>query len=164
MPPHGRKAAVVSTEVARRAMTAELPSPTEIVQAAGGLVVRRHNGSLQIVLVHRPVHQDWSFPKGKLEAGETFELAAVREVREETGMVCRLLRFIGHTEYLDRKGRPKAVAYWVMAAESGFFTPNQEVDELLWLGLDSAARVLSYPRDQELVAVLSAADQVEPLI
>ena len=145
-------------------MTAELPSPTEIVQAAGGLVVRRHNGSLQIVLVHRPVHQDWSFPKGKLEAGETFELAAVREVREETGMVCRLLRFIGHTEYLDRKGRPKAVAYWVMAAESGFFTPNQEVDELLWLGLDSAARVLSYPRDQELVAVLSAADQVEPLI
>jgi len=145
-------------------MTAELPSPTEIVQAAGGLVVRRHNGSLQIVLVHRPVHQDWSFPKGKLEAGETFELAALREVHEETGMVCRLLRFVGHTEYLDRKGRPKAVAYWVMAAESGFFKPNEEVDELLWLGLDSAARVLSYSHDQELVAVLSAADQVEPLI
>jgi 8-oxo-dGTP diphosphatase len=145
-------------------MTVELPSPTEIVQAAGGLVVRRHNGSLQIVLVHRPVHQDWSFPKGKLEAGETFELAALREVHEETGMVCRLLRFVGHTEYLDRKGRPKAVAYWVMAAESGFFKPNEEVDELLWLGLDSAARVLSYSHDQELVAVLSAADQVEPLI
>ena len=115
-------------------MTAELPSPTEIVQAAGGLVVRRHNGSLQIVVVHRPVQQDWSFPKGKLETGETFELAALREVREETGMTCRLLRFIGHTEYLDRKGRPKAVAYWVMAAESGFFAPNEEVDELLWLG------------------------------
>jgi 8-oxo-dGTP diphosphatase len=114
--------------------------------------------------VHRPVHQDWSFPKGKLEAGETFELAALREVHEETGMVCRLLRFVGHTEYLDRKGRPKAVAYWVMAAESGFFKPNEEVDELLWLGLDSAARVLSYSHDQELVAVLSAADQVEPLI
>ena len=70
-------------------------------------------------MVHRPVHQDWSFPKGKLEAGETFELAALREVREETGMACRLVRFIGHTEYLDRKGRPKAVAYWVMAAEYG---------------------------------------------
>jgi 8-oxo-dGTP diphosphatase len=145
-------------------MTAEPPSPTEIVQAAGGLVVRRHDGSLQIVVVHRPVQQDWSFPKGKLEAGETFELAALREVHEETGMACRLLRFIGHTDYLDRKGRPKAVAYWVMATESGFFTPNEEVDELRWLTLESASGMLSYPHDRELVAVLLAADQVEPLI
>jgi 8-oxo-dGTP diphosphatase len=145
-------------------MTAEPPSPTEIVQAAGGLVVRRHHESLQIVVVHRPVQHDWSFPKGKLEAGETFELAALREVREETGMACRLLRFIGHTDYLDRKGRPKAVAYWVMAAESGFFIPNEEVDELRWLTLEGASDMLSYQRDRELVAVLLAADQVEPLI
>jgi len=145
-------------------MTAELPSPTDVVQAAGGLVVRRHHGALQIVVVHRPVQQDWSFPKGKLDPRETFEAAALREVREETGMACRLLRFIGHTEYLDRKGRPKAVAYWVMAAEAGFFTPNQEVDELLWLTLEAAARILSYPRDRELIAVLMAADQVESLI
>jgi len=145
-------------------MTAELPSPTDVVQAAGGLVVRRHHEVLQIVVVHRPVQQDWSFPKGKLDPRETFEAAALREVREETGMACRLLRFIGHTEYLDRKGRPKAVAYWVMAAEAGFFTPNQEVDELLWLTLEAAARILSYPRDRELIAVLMAADQVESLI
>jgi 8-oxo-dGTP pyrophosphatase MutT (NUDIX family) len=145
-------------------MTAELPKPTEVVQAAGGLVVRRHTGPLEIALVHRPVHQDWSFPKGKLEPGETFELAALREVREETGMSCRLLRFIGHTEYVDRKGRPKAVAYWVMEAVGGFFTPNPEVDELRWLGLAEAGAVLSYPRDEELVAVLMAADQVEPVI
>jgi 8-oxo-dGTP pyrophosphatase MutT (NUDIX family) len=145
-------------------MTAELPSHTEVVQAAGGLVVRRYGGTLEIVVVHRPVHQDWSFPKGKLELGETLELAALREVREETGMTCRLLRFIGHTEYLDRKGRPKAVAYWVMAAEEGYFTPNEEVDEMRWLSLAGAARTLSYPRDQELIAVLMAADQVERLI
>lgn len=145
-------------------MTAELPSPIHIVQAAGGLVVRRHERVLEIVVVHRPLHRDWSFPKGKLEVGETSELAALREVREETGMTCRLVRFIGHTEYVDRKGRPKAVAYWVMAAEGGFFTPNEEVDELRWLSLDNASRLLSYPRDRELVAVLQAADQVEPLI
>ncbi len=145
-------------------MTAEPPSSTDVVQAAGGLIVRRQSGALQIVVVHRPVHLDWSFPKGKLEPGETFEMAALREVREETGMTCRLLRFIGHTEYLDRKGRPKAVAYWVMAAESGFFTPNEEVDELRWLSAEAASRALSYPRDRELVAVLMAADQVEPLI
>ena len=145
-------------------MTAELPSPTDLIQAAGGLVVRRLSGTLEIVVVHRPVHDDWSFPKGKLESRETNESAALREVREETGMTCRLLRFIGHTEYVDRKGRPKAVAYWVMAAEGGFFTPNEEVDELRWLSLENAAHLLSYPRDQELAAVLMAADQVEPVI
>ncbi|HSZ36753.1 MAG TPA: NUDIX hydrolase [Acidimicrobiales bacterium] len=150
--------------MARRAMTAELPSPTEVVQAAGGLVVRRHLETLEIAVVHRPVHQDWSFPKGKLEEGETFESAALREVEEETGMTCRLLRFIGHTEYVDRKGRPKAVAYWVMAAQSGSFVPNDEVDEMRWVSLDEASRLLSYPRDRELAAVLMAADQVEPLV
>ncbi len=145
-------------------MTAELPSPTEVVRAAGGLVVRRHQGVLEIAVVHRPVHQDWSFPKGKLEEGETIELAALREVEEETGLACRLLRFIGHTEYVDRKGRPKAVAYWVMAAQSGSFAPNAEVDEMRWVTLDGAFGLLSYPRDRELVAVLMAADQVEPLV
>src|ERR1700683_1398715 len=145
-------------------MTAELPSPTEVVQAAGGLVVRRQRGELQIVLVHRPVHQDWSFPKGKLEEGESFEEAALREVGEETGLCCRLRPFIGHTEYIDRKGRPKAVAYWVMEGLGGAFTPNAEVDELRWVDLPDATRMLSYPRDQELAAVLMAADQVEPII
>ncbi len=77
-------------------------------------------------------------------------------------MTCDLLRFIGHTEYVDRKGRPKTVAYWIMAAAAGSFRPNEEVDELRWLRLDEAARLLSYPRDRELVAVLMAADQVEP--
>ncbi len=144
-------------------MTAEVPTPTEVVQAAGGLIVRRREAELEIVVVHRPVHLDWSFPKGKLEEGETLEEAALREVREETGMQCRLLRFIGHTEYIDRKGRPKTVAYWVMAALEGSFVPNDEVDELRWLSLDEASHLLSYPRDLELVAVLQAADQVEPL-
>jgi 8-oxo-dGTP diphosphatase len=150
--------------VARRAMTIEPPSPAQIVQAAGGLIVRRHNSSLEVAVVDRPVHQDWSFPKGKLEDGETFEEAALREVREETGMECRLVRFVGHTEYVDRKGRPKAVAYWVMEALQGSFRPNHEVDDLRWLNLREASTVLSYPRDRELAAIVSAADQVEPLI
>jgi 8-oxo-dGTP diphosphatase len=145
-------------------MTAELPSPTDVVQAAGGLVIRRCEDALQIALVHRPEHHDWSFPKGKLELGESFEEAALREVLEETGLVCRTLRFIGHTEYVDRKGRPKAVAYWVMAAEAGSFSPNGEVDELRWVTLVEAGYLLSYPRDRELAAVLMAADQVESLI
>jgi 8-oxo-dGTP diphosphatase len=139
-------------------------TPSEVVQAAGGLLVRRRGGALEIALVHRPVHGDWSFPKGKLEGGETYENAAQREVQEETGMACRLIRFVGHTEYTDRKGRPKVVAYWVMAAESGTFKANEEVDEVRWLGLPAAGRLLSYERDRELLAVVAAADQVEPLV
>lgn len=79
-------------------------------------------------------------------------------------MECRLVRFVGHTEYVDRKGRPKTVAYWVMDPISGAFRPNPEVDELRWLTLEEASTMLSYPRDQELAAVVSAADQVEPLV
>ena len=127
-------------------------------------MVRRHGGELQIAVVHRPLHQDWSYPKGKLDEGETFETAALREVHEETGLICRLVRFIGHTEYIDRKSRPKAVAYWVMAAEDGTFSPNEEVDELRWLDLAEAAELLSYERDRELLAVLTASDHVEPLV
>jgi 8-oxo-dGTP diphosphatase len=141
----------------------EIPAPVEVVQAAGGLIVRQLSGQLQIALVHRPVHQDWSYPKGKLEDGETFEEAATREVFEETGFECRFLRFLGHTEYIDRKGRPKVVAYWVMSVVSGAFSPNEEVDELRWVDAPAAGRLLSYERDRELLAVLAADDQFEPL-
>jgi 8-oxo-dGTP diphosphatase len=142
----------------------EFDNSTALVQAAGGLLVRRRVGQLEIALVHRPIHQDWSYPKGKLEEGETFEEAAQREVFEETGFVCRLLRFIGHTEYLDRKGRPKVVAYWVMAADAGAFEPNEEVDELQWLDIESAGLQLTYDRDRELLAAMSADDQLETLV
>ncbi len=142
----------------------EIGASTEVVQAAGGLVIRRRGGQLEVVVVHRPEQMDWSFPKGKLDEGETYEQAALREVFEETGMRCALLRFIGHTEYTDRKGRPKVVAYWVMSAVEGSFCLNHEVDELRWLGLLEAPQLLSYERDRELLAVLAAADQVEPLV
>jgi 8-oxo-dGTP diphosphatase len=147
----------------RRTLTLESRANPELVQAAGGLVVRHHQGALEIALVHRPAQADWSFPKGKLEDGETHEEAALREVCEETGMTCRLLRFMGHVEYLDRKGRPKVVAYWLMSAESGTFVVNEEVDELRWLGLPEAGQLLSYERDRELLIVVAAANQVEPL-
>lgn len=142
----------------------EIPRPVEVVQAAGGLIVRRQADQLQIALVHRPVHQDWSYPKGKLEEGETFEDAARREVLEETGLQCRFLRFLGHTEYTDRKGRPKVVAYWAMAAEGGTFEPNEEVDELRWLDIRAAGHLLSYERDRELLEVMASDDQFEPLV
>jgi len=76
----------------------------------------------------------------------------------------KLLRFIGHTEYVDRKGRQKTVAYWIMAATGVPSAPTKRSTNCGWLTLDEASRLLSYARDQELIAVLMAADQVEPVI
>ena len=122
------------------------------VFAAGGVVWRRGEGSLEVAVVHRPRYDDWSLPKGKLDPGEGFEEAALREVEEETGLRCRLGRFLGETTYTDRKDRLKLVRYWAMEPDDGEFTPNEEVDELLWLEPGEALERLSYDFDRELVS------------
>lgn len=120
-------------------------------------MVRRVRGRLEVVLVHRPARVDWTFPKGKLDEGETLEECALREVHEETGLVCRLGTFLGHTEYRDRKDRQKVVAYWMMTVENdNGFAVNDEVDELRWLDVAGALALLSYERDGELLAALAA--------
>ncbi len=119
-------------------------------------------GRREIVVVHRPAREDWSLPKGKLEPGETFEEAALREVREETGLDCLLGRFVSHTEYRDRKNRPKIVAYWAMDVAGGSFVVNEEVDELRWVELGQAWSLLSYERDRALLIVLETIDEVAP--
>jgi 8-oxo-dGTP diphosphatase len=116
------------------------------VRAAGGVLVR--DGA--IAVVHRPRYDDWSLPKGKLEPGETSEEAALREVREETGLDCELGRELSSTAYHDRKGRSKEVRYWLMTPVGGTFAPNDEVDELRWLAPAAAVALLSYPHDAAL--------------
>ena len=100
------------------------------VKAAGG-VVRRDDGA--IAVVHRPRYDDWSLPKGKLDPGESWEECALREVWEETGLRCKLGPELSPTFYNDRKGRAKAVRYWLMEPSAATFEPNDEVDELRWL-------------------------------
>ena len=118
------------------------------VEAAGGVVVR--DG--QVCLVHRPRYDDWSLPKGKLDAGESFEQAALREVEEETGLVCSLEEELASTEYHDRKDRPKIVRYWRMeVVDDPGFEPNDEVDELRWVTPSEAVELLTYSRDRQLV-------------
>ena len=119
------------------------------VEAAGGVVAR--DGL--VALVHRPQYDDWSLPKGKLDEGESFQDAALREVEEETGLVCVLAEELPSTEYRDRKDRPKIVRYWRMeVAEDPGFTPNDEVDELRWVAPAEAVDLVTYAHDKTLLS------------
>ena len=127
---------------------------TDFVRAAGGVVVRRENGRLQVLLVHRPRYDDWSFPKGKADEGESDEDCARREVREETGLECELGESLPTVSY-ESKGRPKCVRYWLMEARGGEFTPHREVDQIEWLGPEEAAERLTYGHDAELLSTVA---------
>jgi 8-oxo-dGTP diphosphatase len=125
------------------------------VRASGGVVWRRtKEGAVEVALVHRPRYDDWSLPKGKLDQGEGWEDAAVREVEEETGLRCVLGEELEPVAYDDSKGRHKVVRYWLMEArgEGAPFEPNDEVDELRWVPASDAGAALSYPADRGLVA------------
>jgi len=128
------------------------------VQAAGGVVLRpAARGGVELALIHRPAYDDWTLPKGKLNPGETHEAAALREVREETGIACRLVRPAGQVRYTDRHGRPKIVRYWVMhpVGDPGPFIPNREVDQLRWLPAGEAAPMLTYDHDRDIVEAIT---------
>jgi 8-oxo-dGTP diphosphatase len=133
------------------AQAAAILGVSQPVRAAGGIVLRGEEGDRSVALVHRPRYGDWSFPKGKLEDGEDEASAALREVEEETGLRCHLGPIVGSVTYKDRRGRPKVVRYFQMDADGGVFAPNLEVDELRWVPVEDAARLLSYAHDRRLL-------------
>ena len=123
-----------------------------VIRAAGGVVCREGpRGELQIAVVHRPAYDDWTLPKGKIAQNETAEEAALREVREETGFRCELVRPLGCTAYVDRRGRDKVACYWVMEPKGGRFRSGYEVDKLAWLTIEEAVERLTYERDKQLI-------------
>ena len=123
-----------------------------MIRASGGLVVRDgEDGESEVLVVHRPRYDDWSFPKGKLEPGETDEECALREVAEETGLGCELGEELPGTEYVDGHGRKKHVRYWLMRPVGGRLEFEHEVDRARWVSRDEARELLSYARDRGLL-------------
>lgn len=126
--------------------------------AAGGIILGSDEaGPARVLLVHRPKYDDWSFPKGKAEEGERPEETALREVKEETGLDCRILLRLDPVryEYRSRKGslREKIVQYYLMRPEAGAgrqqTVPNAEVDLFEWLEVSQASARLSYEADRK---------------
>lgn len=116
--------------------------------AAGGVVSRPGDAGPELVVIHRPRYDDWSFPKGKADPGETLEQTALREVWEETALRCRIGRPLGHKRYPG-----KVVHYWAMTVEeTEVFEPSEEVDAVRWVSAGEAGALLSHAQDHELLA------------
>jgi 8-oxo-dGTP pyrophosphatase MutT (NUDIX family) len=124
---------------------------SELVRAAGGVAWRQNDAKIEVLLVHRPQYDDWTFPKGKNTPGESDEDAAVREVEEETGLHCRLGAELPSTSYVAN-GEPKIVRYWIVEPEDPEAArPQHEIDELAWLSPSDAAGRLTYERDLDVL-------------
>jgi 8-oxo-dGTP diphosphatase len=128
-----------------------LPAATTIL-AAGAVLWRYADESdaAEVAVVHRPRYDDWSLPKGKVDPGETEAVTAVREVEEETGYAAKLGRRLASVSYPVDQGTKK-VRYWAARAVGGEFTPNDEVDKLLWLPTAAAMKRLQYPHDRKVL-------------
>ncbi|MCU7823427.1 NUDIX hydrolase [Kitasatospora sp. DSM 101779] len=143
------------------ALRAAVPGYGPTVLAAGGVLwvpggPKKDGRGLKkprIAVIHRPKYDDWSLPKGKLEPGEGWQAAALRELREETGMHCVLGQELPAQHYLV-DGRPKEVRYWAAVPTGGSFTPGREVDRLEWLPPKKAKARLTHVRDRALVDAL----------
>ncbi|HET7474610.1 MAG TPA: NUDIX hydrolase [Dermatophilaceae bacterium] len=147
-------------------MTGALPvplvAPQQVIPAAGALPWRRRKGRLEILLVHRPRYDDWSWAKGKLDPGEDWPAAAVREVFEETGLRVRLGRPLPCSAYLvlSRTGEPatKVTHYWAAEVVDGDGRLENEIDEVRWLEVGPASDLLTYARDRDQLRALVRAE------
>lgn len=128
--------------------------PVVEVFAAGGVIWRTTDAGVEVLVVHRPRYHDWSFPKGKRDhPDEPDEVCALREVAEETGLVCVLGAELDVCYYTDRRNRFKQVRYWAMTVDAAAapHDADDEVDEMVWATPDAARRVLTYARDHPVL-------------
>ncbi|WP_346768886.1 NUDIX hydrolase [Crystallibacter degradans] len=124
------------------------------VTAAGALCWRVSQGRLELLLIHRPKYKDWSWPKGKLDSGETNPECAVREVEEEVGVRVKLGIPLPTIHYQVPSGL-KEVLYWAAKMDKATPKPDgKEVDQVRWSTPEEAAELLSNPSDKEPLAAL----------
>ncbi len=129
---------------------------SEVITAAGGLVFTVIDGETRVLVIHRPRYDDWSFPKGKHDDGESDDDAALREIREETNVTGRIVSRLADVVYVTPNDNPKRVSYFgVRAVDTPRFKPNSEVDRIEWLTKKEARKRLTYEHDRELLKSVS---------
>lgn len=134
------------------------------IYAAGTVIVRGRGLNQKIAVIHRPHRQDWSFPKGKIDGSDTAPATAVRETLEETGLKVILHQPLTSQEYIF-DGLPKTVFYWrASLVENSEFIANDEADELVWVSLKSALKLLTYDVDKDLAREAFESIETKPLI
>jgi 8-oxo-dGTP pyrophosphatase MutT (NUDIX family) len=122
-----------------------------VIQAAGGIIWKEDGTEKKLAVVHRHKHNDWSLPKGKVNPGESWKKAAQREVLEETGYLGKLQNYAGSISYL-LNGKPKIVLFWHMdVITEDPEKMNGEVDEVRWLTIEEATKLLDYPDEAVLI-------------
>jgi len=122
-----------------------------VIQAAGGIIWKVEDQQKKLAIVHRHKHKDWSLPKGKLDPGETWKKAALREVLEETGCVGKIKSYAGSISYV-LNGKPKIVLFWHMhIKEVAAEKMNGEVDEIRWLTVEEALEIMDYEDEKDLI-------------
>jgi len=132
-------------------------SDRAVVRAAGGVIVRQSaDHEPEVLLIHRSRRDDWTFPKGKLEPGESYQACALREVAEETGLRCLLGDELPQTSHVDHKGRLKIVRYWIMRPITGEPEARYDVDVVRWLPIERALRLLTYDYDRPLLEAFAS--------
>jgi 8-oxo-dGTP diphosphatase len=125
---------------------------SEIIQAAGAIVWRNNKDKTEVVIIHRPKYDDWSFPKGKVEINESLIACAHREVLEETNIQTEFGAFLGDIEYLTPDGK-KHVFFWAAKAiNQNNFTPNSEVDQIKWVEVKKVKELLTLETDKKILA------------
>jgi 8-oxo-dGTP diphosphatase len=126
----------------------------KLIRAAGGLLWRASDHGRQILIVHRRRYDDWTLPKGKLEKGESWEEAALREVEEETGCPASIDQFAGILSY-TLGGRPKVVLFFHMSplgkCKDFPMGSGMEVDASQWVTIHEAVQILSYEAERNLL-------------
>ncbi len=145
-----------------------MTSPS-VVHAAGCVVWRYGSREAEVLLVHRPRYDDWSFAKGKLDRGESHAAAAVREVEEETGLRVRLGPRLPDQEYPISGRKLKRVSYWAAPAPPRAnvtaYGANHEIDDVRWFELSAARKAMTYDRDlAQLDTFTSAPFDSTPLL
>ncbi len=130
----------------------------DVIEAAGGVLTRDHQGKTLVALIHRSRYDDWTFPKGWRERGESWSKAALREVKEETNCKATLKQFVGCSCYVV-EGMPKVVLFWHMTlVKEKEFDTSGETDRLIWLEIDEARSRLSYSNESRLLGAGGTSD------